>query len=390
MVWIPLLFSLMGMARADPVTRPPLPDRVDGWMESVVLMITGPGWCTGVVIDDKDTVLTAYHCVANGRRSEVRLRSGERFIGKTIAVVPRDDIALLKVEGISGKAPAMSLRDKAPRQGERVYGLGHPFAPASGRTPAMDGVLQWSVTEGIVSAVGKRLVQTDAALNPGNSGGPVVDEDGRIIGITSRKLGGDNVAFLSNIERVHLMVNSPVRPSVLGGQFAIGFASLQPLDLNGSSGAELYGQAIFRDRVVLTLALGLSADVRARALERGVAWFPAHELTLGLRQRLGRGLWSTSLDLGGGLMGTNGFYSHFELEDGTWTLEQSLTEYSPEVYGRVGFGGIALRVTCLPGGRGVMVSDAVQRRSDAEQPDMGQATWLIALDLDLPGVLATF
>ena len=94
MSWIPLLFALMGIARADAQPAAPLPDRVDQWMESVVLLVTGPGWCTGVVIDDKDPVLTAYHCIASGRRSEVRLRSGEQFIGNTIAAVPRDDIAL--------------------------------------------------------------------------------------------------------------------------------------------------------------------------------------------------------------------------------------------------------------------------------------------------------
>jgi hypothetical protein len=359
-------------------------------MESVVLMVTGPGWCTGVVIDDQDTVATAYHCVANGQRSEVRLRSGQTFIGRTIATVPRDDIALLKVKGISGFAPPMALRGSKPRQGERVYGLGHPFAPAAGRTPAMEGVLQWSVTEGIVSAVGPRLIQTDAALNPGNSGGPVVDERGRIIGITSRKLGGDNVAFLSSIDNVHKMMKSPVRPSFLGGQFAIGFGSLQPLDLNGSSGLEIYGQAILRDRVVATLALGLSADVRARAMERGAAWFPAHEVNLALRQRLGRGLWSTTFDLGGGLMGTTGFVSEFDGVEGTWRLSQSLTELAPDVYGRIGMGGIGLRVICLPQGRGSLVADPVQRATDTADARTGTATWLISLDIDLPGVLATF
>lgn len=390
MSFLVFLFCLIGAPRAEPEVLAPLPDRVAEWMDSVVLLITGPGWCTGVVIDDQDTVATAYHCVANGLRSEVRLRDGTKLVGKTIAVVAKDDLALIRVKGISRLAKPLPLRTESPRQGERVYGLGHPFAPVAGRTPAMEGVLQWSVTEGIVSAVGKRLIQTDAALNPGNSGGPVVDAQGRVIGITSRKLGGDNVAFLSSIENLHQMVKSPERPTVFGGQFAIGLASLQPLDLNGSSGMEIYGQAIFRDRAVFTLALGLSADVRARAMERGIAWFPANEVNMALRQRFGRGLWSTTLDVGGGVMGTTGFESEFDSINGTWRVTQSLTEYAPEIFGRIGFGGIGLRVICLPQGRGTLTSDPAQRASDARTPGMGPATWFVALDLDLPGVLATF
>ena len=76
-----------------------LPDRVELWMESVVLLITGPGWCSGVVIDDKGTVATAYHCIASGLKSEVHTRSGRRFIAKTVAAEPINDIALISVPG---------------------------------------------------------------------------------------------------------------------------------------------------------------------------------------------------------------------------------------------------------------------------------------------------
>ena len=160
-----------------------LADSVEVWMESVVLLLTGPAWCTGVLVDDKGTVATAYHCVASGQKTAVRTRSGDEFIGKTVAADPKNDIALISVEGISEVISPMAIRTTDPRQGDQVYGLGHPFAPASGRTLAMEGMLQWSVTAGIVSAVGPRLIQTDTALNPGNSGGPVVDEDGLIVGI---------------------------------------------------------------------------------------------------------------------------------------------------------------------------------------------------------------
>ena len=82
-------------------------------------------------------------------------------------------------------------------------------------------MLQWSVSAGIVSNVGPRLIQTDAALNPGNSGGPAVDSEGRVIGIVSRKLSGDNVAFLSSVDNLHKLIQEPSKPALLGGQFSI-------------------------------------------------------------------------------------------------------------------------------------------------------------------------
>ena len=58
---------------------------IEGWLDSVVMLVTGPAWCSGVVIDEAGTVATAYHCVTMGRKSTVRLRSGEEYTGRTIA-----------------------------------------------------------------------------------------------------------------------------------------------------------------------------------------------------------------------------------------------------------------------------------------------------------------
>jgi len=393
-----LLSAVLGLARAEPAAMAPLPDRVDRWMQSVVLLVTGPSWCSGVVIDDKGTVATAYHCVSSGQRTRVRLRGGDTFVGKTLAVSPRDDLALIAVPDLAGKAPALVVRKDRPRQGERVYGLGHPFAPVAGRTPAMEGMLLWSVTEGIVSAVGDRLIQTDAALNPGNSGGPVVDDSGRIIGITSRKLGGDNVAFLASVERLHALLADPAPPSILGGQLAIGLSSLMIVDQRAAQSLELLVSAILRDRVVLTGALGLGDQARAMALERGSAWYPTYELSLSLRQRFGHGTWSTAMDLGGGIMGTDGYISDFDSQTGTWLLLHGLSEVSPTVSGRIHSGGIGMRVVVMPMGRGGIMSDPLARQAQraAKAQDgiygLGQhdPVWMLGIDLDIPGVIQTF
>ena len=83
------LIWLLCVGSAAASEQESLPDRVEQWMEQVVLLLTGPAWCTGVVIDGEGTVATAYHCVASGLRTEVRTRAGGHYIGKMIAADPK-------------------------------------------------------------------------------------------------------------------------------------------------------------------------------------------------------------------------------------------------------------------------------------------------------------
>ena len=365
-----------------------LPDKVDRWMDSVVLMLTGPAWCTGVVIDEQGTVATAYHCVASGLKTEVRTRSGDQFFGRMRAADPSNDIALLTVPGLGGEVPPLSLREEAPRQGEVLYGMGHPFAPAAGRTMAMEGMLQWSVSAGIVSNVGPRLIQTDAALNPGNSGGPAVDSEGRVIGIVSRKLSGDNVAFLSSVDNLHKLIQEPSKPALLGGQFSIGLSSLAPSELGSASVLGLRLSAIIRDRILVEGVLPVSGSARAAAMERGSAWAPTMEAMASLRQRFGRGNYSTTVDVGGGAIGTQEWFATFDSErTPMWSILPSEQEVALSAFVRLGFGGIGVRFVSLPLGRGSLVSDS---QSELARSGDADPAWILALDLDVPGVVHVF
>lgn len=379
----------LGSARAD--TSDDLPDRVETWMEHVVLLLTGPAWCTGVVIDDKGTVATAYHCVASGLRTEIRTRKGGYYVGKMIAADPKNDIALVSAPELGAFMTGMPIREDAPRQGESVYGLGHPFAPAAGRTLAMEGMLQWSVTAGIVSAVGPRLIQTDTALNPGNSGGPVVDGNGQIVGIASRKLSGDNVAFLSAASNLKKLLESKWRPSVLGGQFTVGLTSISPAEAHSVSALGLMIGMVFRDRLVLQGALGGGRAARSYAMEQGWAWAPTAELLGAVRQRFGRGTWSSALDVGAGVLSSTTWVSDYDDQAHTWTFLQSPAELGLEVFGRFHIGGLGLRYMVMPQGRAGLTSDpqAAALRA-AEGRDEQAPSYLLALDIDLPGVFATF
>lgn len=273
----------------------------DAWLDAVVLLTAGPSTCAGVVVPGADPagvvmpggggagaaadayVLTAYHCVAIELRPAVEWRDGTRRRARAAALDPRHDLALLVVAGEGGR-PSLPLRAGDPEVGERVYGLGHPFGVQAGGKLA--GVLRWSVSEGIVSAVGEWYIQTDTALNPGNSGGPLVDAQGRVVGIASRKLRADNIAFCARPEDAAALLDSERRPALGGVVRAEPLALLEhDVHLGGL----------------------LSVEVRDRV---GIAAGPVFSLSDGapggiglatLRQRVGRGPGTVTLDAGGGL-----------------------------------------------------------------------------------------
>ncbi len=143
---------------------------------------------SGVVIDRSGLIVTNYHVVANARRITVAL-DGEASRTRTATVVGEDpslDLAVLRIDASGLTLHPLSLARSASVQvGDAAYAIGNPFG------------LDWTLTTGIVSALDRQIkapngatiggvVQTDAALNPGNSGGPLIDSSGEVIGINSQ------------------------------------------------------------------------------------------------------------------------------------------------------------------------------------------------------------
>ena len=135
---------------------------------------------SGFVLDASGYVITNAHLVADGQDIVVRLADRREFEAKVVGFDVLSDIALLKIEA-SG-LQAVRLGDPAKlRPGEWVAAIGSPFG------------LERSVTAGIVSAVGRTLpeetfvpfIQTDVAVNPGNSGGPLFNLRGEVVGVNS-------------------------------------------------------------------------------------------------------------------------------------------------------------------------------------------------------------
>jgi len=140
---------------------------------------------SGVVIDADGVIVTNYHVVAQAERIVVQLADGRRFEGELAGADAATDLAVLRIE--ASRLPVAPWGDSDTIEpGEMVWAVGNPFG--LGRT----------ITYGIISGVGRRgvaadpfqeFLQTDAAINPGSSGGPLVDVHGHIVGITTAIVG---------------------------------------------------------------------------------------------------------------------------------------------------------------------------------------------------------
>lgn len=338
------------------------------WLDSVVTVSTGPGLCAGVLIDDAGTVATAYHCVASGRRPHLATRDGLETVGRVLHTAPRDDLAVLSAPELAGR-PFLALAEAPPSQGDEVWALGHPYGLAADQSPALAGVLRWSVSRGIVSAVGERLIQVDAAVNPGNSGGPVVDADGRIVGITSRKLRADNIGFLAPAWSLAELLESAGRPARLGGSYGVHMVALLPTDFGTAPSLGLGAHVALRDTLVVTVHGAYAPGVSWMAVEQGSARWTAAEVLGAGRMSFGRGRFATSLDLGGGLavdFGRSG-----AVVDGQVVTRAEPVLLAPEVYGRLAIFGVGVRVA---------------------EVRQGPGDWalLVALETGLGGPLGTF
>ena len=137
-------------------------------------------------------VLTAAHVVGNQFHGGVTLtRRGGGWQGEIVQLDTKNDLALIRMNAKpAGIAPLWQRpRTTPPRAGDELLLIGSPFG------------LEGSVTRGVVSRVTREAIQTDAAANPGNSGGPAIDARGRVVGVLVGG-GGENVNFAVPIARV--------------------------------------------------------------------------------------------------------------------------------------------------------------------------------------------
>lgn len=191
---------------AVPASRMPAAADLSGslpaWKRAVVRLNvrtdSGQGQGSGFVIDNHGTVVTNFHVIAGASDVTAFFSDGfQERIGGTLGVMPDKDLAFLKLASGESRCQPLTLSESLPREGRVVYALGCPLG------------LGFTLTQGIVSGIRSaaelreafrsegirgpglsvQWVQTTAAINWGNSGGPLIDDSGQVVGVNTLVLG---------------------------------------------------------------------------------------------------------------------------------------------------------------------------------------------------------
>jgi hypothetical protein len=203
-----------------------IPDVIDRSLPGVVLLLNWrsdgkTGFGAGILLDNNGLVLTNLHVAANANSLGVLFYKPDR-----VSYMPSDgglaryifenngdivpatlvrgdpilDIAILRVAQDTTRFGKLAFRTQPVRRGERMLSLGHPQETV------------WSFTAGIVSAIHHAAIQHDAPISTGNSGGPLIDTQGRIAGINTSKLTGTGFGFALPIGMAQLLIDGATAP----------------------------------------------------------------------------------------------------------------------------------------------------------------------------------
>ncbi|THE66150.1 PDZ domain-containing protein [Salinadaptatus halalkaliphilus] len=181
----------------------------------------GQGQGSGFLYDENH-VVTNEHVVAGGEEIDLQYITGDWTSTRLVGTDRLSDLAVLEVEHVPDGATPLTLADQRPVVGQQVLAIGNPLG------------LEGSMSSGIVSGVDRTIqapgrsfsfpnvVQTDAAVNPGNSGGPLVDLEGNVIGVVHAG-GANNIGFA-----ISAALTDRVVPALLeDGEFGHSFMGIQ-------------------------------------------------------------------------------------------------------------------------------------------------------------------
>ncbi len=221
--WLSIAAPLAAQEKEPPAKELSLGDVIDQSADAIVQIVaqssTGQSVTlgSGFVVDAKGLVATNYHVLRGRRDLAVQFRDKQKYrVTGMRAVNKEGDLAVLELEKKPEKLRVLVLAPQTPpRQGDNVIAIGHPHG------------LSFTVTAGIVSAVRKTSelpeevsgmisapqdqlwVQTSAPISPGNSGGPLLDGRGRVVGINTWIADGQNLGFAVHASHLQALLENP-------------------------------------------------------------------------------------------------------------------------------------------------------------------------------------
>jgi S1-C subfamily serine protease len=170
---------------------------------------------SGFVWDENGYIVTNYHVIETAQAAKVTLADRSRWDARLVGKAPDKDIAVLKIEAPADKLHPIQVGASTDLQvGQKVFAIGNPFG------------LDQTLTTGVISGLGREIlsvtrrpiqgvIQTDAAVNPGNSGGPLLDSAGRVIGVNtaiySPSGGSAGIGFAVPIDPIRWIVPQLIR-----------------------------------------------------------------------------------------------------------------------------------------------------------------------------------
>lgn len=195
----------------------------DFWLQQYIQEGAG----SGVIFSADGYIVTNNHVIAGANRVTVRLKNGESYEARLVGTDAKTDVAVIKIEA-EGLQPAVLGSSAGLEVGEFALAIGNPL-----------GSLGGTVTDGIISALNRdilidgetmNLLQTNAAVNPGNSGGGLFNRRGELIGIINAKSSGSNVeglGFAIPIDTVKTVFEQLVANGYVSGRAALGVSVIE-------------------------------------------------------------------------------------------------------------------------------------------------------------------
>lgn len=165
---------------------------------------------SGFIVESSGYIVTNAHVISNVNNAKVGLYNSKILSAKVIGRDVKRDIALLKIEDSNYHTLVLSNSGDI-QVGEKVIAIGNPYG------------LSFTVTEGIVSAVNRRgpnglaeYIQTDVSLNPGNSGGPLINTEGKVMGVNNFKVGSaDSLGFALQSNTIRDVANALANKTII-------------------------------------------------------------------------------------------------------------------------------------------------------------------------------